>query len=42
MQKPIETGAIQESFDISSLDKGIYFITISNELSTYTTKLTKN
>ncbi|MBN2762905.1 MAG: CotH kinase family protein, partial [Bacteroidales bacterium] len=42
IHKTIETGTILESIDVSWLDKGIYFITISHEQSTFTTKILKN
>ncbi|MBN1416415.1 MAG: lamin tail domain-containing protein [Bacteroidales bacterium] len=42
MQVPVETGTIHKSIDISMLDKGMYFVTIHNEISIHTIKLIKN
>ncbi|MBP1670281.1 MAG: hypothetical protein H6Q21_2647, partial [Bacteroidetes bacterium] len=41
MRVPVDAGTTRKSLDISFLARGIYVVTIQNELSTYTTKLIK-
>jgi hypothetical protein len=42
MRVPVDAGTTRKSLDISFLARGIYVVTIQNDLSTYTTKLIKN
>jgi hypothetical protein len=42
MRVRVDAGTMRKSLDVSFLARGIYLITIQNELSTYTTKLIKN
>jgi hypothetical protein len=42
LRVPVDAGTTRQSIDISFLARGIYAVTIQNELSTTTTKLIKN